>query len=115
MQGFRDHPGVRRVELQVESRGLDRLLFFTGQAGEAVGESVGNAELSHFPSPRSRMAEPWDSGFCDNLQSRDSTEIGIVRYKRNSMPDRSCRNPRVGPINRTASVGHVSTSRAQRA
>ena len=37
--------GVGRVELQVEGRGLDRLLFFPGEAGQAVGEGVGDAKV----------------------------------------------------------------------
>ena len=36
---------MRRVHLQVERRGLDRLLLVTGQLREAVGEGVSDAEL----------------------------------------------------------------------
>ncbi len=36
---------MRRVHLQVERRGLDRLLLVAGQPGEAVGEGIGDAEL----------------------------------------------------------------------
>ena len=39
--------GMRRVELQVEGRRLDGLLLVAGQAGEAVGERVGDAEFHH--------------------------------------------------------------------
>ena len=34
------HPGVHRVELEVEGGGLGGLLLVTAQAGEAVGEGV---------------------------------------------------------------------------
>ena len=51
-------PRMRRVHLQVERRGLDRLLLVAGQLREAVGEGVGDAELHsyrRFPqSSRSR-------------------------------------------------------------
>ena len=39
------HAGIGRVELQVEGRRLDGLLLVAGQAGEAVGEGVGDAEF----------------------------------------------------------------------
>ena len=39
------HARIGRVLLQVKGSDLDRLLFVGGQAGEAVGEGVGNAEL----------------------------------------------------------------------
>ena len=39
------HPGIGRVELQVEGRRLDGLLLVAGQPGEAVGEGVGDAEV----------------------------------------------------------------------
>lgn len=39
------HAGVGRVYLQIEGRGLDHLLLFAGQLGEAVGEGVGDAEF----------------------------------------------------------------------
>ena len=38
-------PGIGRVQLQVEGRRLDGLLLLAGQAGEAVGEGVGDAEV----------------------------------------------------------------------
>ncbi|MCY1379683.1 hypothetical protein D9M69_674240 [compost metagenome] len=38
-------PRAGRVLLQVKRRDLDRLLFVGGQAREAVGEGVGDAEL----------------------------------------------------------------------
>ena len=38
-------PGIGRVELQVEGRRLDGLLLVAGQAGEAVGEGVGDEEV----------------------------------------------------------------------
>ena len=38
-------PGLRRVDLQVEGRRLDGLLLVAGQAGEAVGEGVGDEEV----------------------------------------------------------------------
>jgi hypothetical protein len=43
------HAGMRRVQLQVERRGFDRLLLVAGQAGQAVGEGVGDAEVHHTP------------------------------------------------------------------
>ena len=36
---------MRRVHLQVERRGLDRLLLVAGQLREAIGEGVGDSEL----------------------------------------------------------------------
>ena len=36
---------IGRVLLQIEGGDLDRLLFFGGQAGQAVGKGVGDAEL----------------------------------------------------------------------
>jgi two-component system, LytTR family, response regulator len=39
------YAGTGRIELHVECRGLDGLLFIAGQTGKAVRESVGNALL----------------------------------------------------------------------
>ena len=39
------HAGIGWVELQVERRRLDGLLFVASQSGEAVGERVGNAKF----------------------------------------------------------------------
>ena len=39
------HPGVDRIKLQVEGSGLDGFLLVSGQTGEAVGKSVGDAEV----------------------------------------------------------------------
>jgi hypothetical protein len=39
------HPGAGRIELQVEDGGLDGLLLIAGEARQAVGERVGDAEL----------------------------------------------------------------------
>jgi len=33
------------IHLQIEGRGFDRLLFFAGQAGEAVGKRVGDPKV----------------------------------------------------------------------
>ena len=45
------HPGVSRVDPQVEGGRLDSLLLVTGQARETVGEGVGDAEVRHFSFP----------------------------------------------------------------
>ena len=45
---------MRRVHLQVERRGLDRLLLVAGQPDEAVGEGVGDTELHHYGVSASR-------------------------------------------------------------
>jgi hypothetical protein len=42
------HSGAGRVDLQVKSGRLNRLLFVAGQLGEAVGKCVGDAEV-HVP------------------------------------------------------------------
>ncbi|MFQ5651411.1 MAG: hypothetical protein ACE5IY_15855 [bacterium] len=39
------HPRLRRIELQIERRGLDGLLLFVGQPRQAGGEGVGDAEV----------------------------------------------------------------------
>ena len=39
------HPGVHRVELEVEGGGLGGLLLVAGQTHEAVGDGVGDAEV----------------------------------------------------------------------
>lgn len=44
------HPRIRRVDLQVKCRRLDGLLLVARQAGEAIGERVGDAEV-HFVFP----------------------------------------------------------------
>ena len=36
-----------RVQLQIESRGFNGLLFIAGQLGEAAGKGIGDAELIH--------------------------------------------------------------------
>ena len=38
-------PGLGRVHLEVESRGLGGLLLVAGEFGEAVGEGVGNSKM----------------------------------------------------------------------
>ena len=43
------HAGIRRIELQIERRRLDRLLLVVTEPGEGGGEGVGDAEL-HWPS-----------------------------------------------------------------
>lgn len=45
MKGFGDHPVVRRIELQIEGGGLDRLLLSADRPREAVGEGVDDAEV----------------------------------------------------------------------
>ena len=56
------HPGVRRVHLQVEGSGLDRLLLVTRELRETRGERVGDSECDfrarHRPSPRSGSRLP---------------------------------------------------------
>ena len=39
------HARIRRVHLEVESRGLDRLLLLAVQSGEAIREGIGDEEL----------------------------------------------------------------------
>lgn len=39
------HARIRRIHLEVEGRCLDRLLLVAVQAGEAVGEGIGDEEL----------------------------------------------------------------------
>ena len=39
---------LRRVQLQVEGRGFHRFLLVVGQAGQAVGEGIGDAEVHLF-------------------------------------------------------------------
>jgi hypothetical protein len=46
-------PRMGWVQLEVERRGLDRLLLLPRQAGQAVGEGVGDPELHHGLSSRS--------------------------------------------------------------
>ena len=36
---------LRRIHLEVESRGLGSLLLSPGQFGEAIGEGIGNSEI----------------------------------------------------------------------
>ena len=43
--------GIGRIDLKVERRGLDRLLLVARQAGEAVGEGVGDAEVHRCDQP----------------------------------------------------------------
>jgi hypothetical protein len=43
------HARIRRVHLQVKGRGFDELLLLAGQAGKAVGEGVGDAEVHGQP------------------------------------------------------------------
>ncbi len=38
-------PGVGRIHLEIKRGGLDGLLLIAGQTGEAVRESVGDAEF----------------------------------------------------------------------
>jgi hypothetical protein len=47
VQPVQAHAGVGRVELQVEGRGLGRSLLVAGQARQAIGEGVGDAEFHH--------------------------------------------------------------------
>ncbi len=52
------HSRIGRVQLQVKGRGLDGLLLFAGQSGEAVGKCVGDAEIASdlvFPIKNSRI------------------------------------------------------------
>jgi hypothetical protein len=44
------HAGIGRIELQVERRSFDSLLFITSQTGEAFSESVGD-EKYHLSQP----------------------------------------------------------------
>ena len=61
------HARLRRVELQVEGGGLDGLLLVAGQAGEAGGEGVGDAEFHQaspamsFTLPRKTCTSSWIS------------------------------------------------------
>jgi hypothetical protein len=47
VQPVQAHAGIGRVELQVEGRGLDRALLVAGEARQAIGEGVGDAEFHH--------------------------------------------------------------------
>ena len=47
--------GIDRVELQVERRDLGRFLLLARQAGEAVDEGIGNAEVH---DSKGDIAEP---------------------------------------------------------
>ena len=46
------HPGVRRIELQVERGRLDDFLLITSQPCQAIGKGVGDAEFHSFTSVR---------------------------------------------------------------
>ena len=39
------HPGIGRIDLQIERGGLHGFLLVAGEASEAVGEGVGDAEI----------------------------------------------------------------------
>ena len=45
VEAVETHARIRRVHLEVEGRGLNRLLLVAVQAGEAVGEGIGDEEL----------------------------------------------------------------------
>ena len=45
VQPVEAHPISRRIHLAVESRRFDGLLLIAGEAGEAVGEGIGNEEV----------------------------------------------------------------------
>ena len=55
------HPGIRGIQLQVKHRGLDGLLLIASQFGEAIGESIRDAELhgqvSSITSKRHRFVD----------------------------------------------------------
>jgi hypothetical protein len=42
---MKTHAGTGRIQLQVEGRGFDRLLFITSQLGKAVSEGIGDTEV----------------------------------------------------------------------
>lgn len=48
------HTRIGRIQLQVKCRGLDGLLLFASQFGEAIGKCVGDTEI-HISSLRQRL------------------------------------------------------------
>lgn len=45
VDAVKTHPRAGRVQLQIERGGLDGLLLLAGQARQAIGEGVGDAEF----------------------------------------------------------------------